>query len=222
MTLVRKQDTFFISAPCGVIEARFTAAKPEGTLAPLDLMAIVCHPHPLHGGTMDNKVVTTLVRTYRDLGVAVISFNFRGVGASDGQFDHAIGEIDDLLAVAAWVRERQPQVGLMLAGFSFGSSIAAQVSYRLERVQHLLLVAPPIERYPYDRNRRFNCPLCVVQGGEDERVVAAGVYTWASSLQSPTKLLRYEQAGHFFHGYLTQLKNDLTIELPINLVSFSS
>ena len=181
-----------------------------GAFAARNLLVVICHPHPVHGGTMDNKVVTTLMRTYRDLGIHVLRFNFRGIGKSEGFFDNAVGELDDLLAVVAWVRQSLPHVSLILAGFSFGSAIAAQASYQVGVLQHLTLVAPPVERYVYDLDKQFPCALAVVQGGQDERVVAEGVYEWAAGLQTPTELLRYPDAGHFFHGYLTQLKSDLT------------
>ena len=159
---------------------------------------------------MDNKVVTTLVRAYRDLGIHSIRFNFRGVGNSQGVFDKGIGEVDDLMAIIAWTINAFPQHALLLAGFSFGSSIAAQASYRISALQHLTLVAPPLERYPYDQGRRFTAPLCVVQGDKDERVNAEGVYAWQQQLLSSSKLLRYPAAGHFFHGHLSALKTDLT------------
>lgn len=205
-----KEQDIFISGPVGHIQAVIHQGDEEGSLAPRNLLAIICHPHPLHGGTMDNKVVTTLMRTYRDLGIHVLRFNFRGVGKSEGSFDSAIGEVDDLLAVIAWAKQQLPQSPLLLAGFSFGSSIAAQASYQIDALQHLTLVAPPVERYPYDRDGQFPNALVVIQGDKDERVIADGVYQWVAALKSPTELVRYPGAGHFFHGYLTQMKNDLT------------
>ncbi len=205
-----KEQDIFIPGPCGQLQAVIHQGDGTGYFAGRDLMVVVCHPHPVHGGTMDNKVVTTLMRTYRDLGIHVLRFNFRGVGKSEGSFDNAIGEVDDLLAAIAWIRHQLPQATLLLAGFSFGSSIAAQASYQVDDLQHLTLVAPPVERYPYDRNGQFPGALAVVQGDKDERVIADGVYQWVAALQSPVELLRYPEAGHFFHGYLTQMKNDLT------------
>lgn len=205
-----KEQEIFISGSIGQLQAAIHQGDEEGYFAARHLLVIVCHPHPVHGGTMDNKVVTTLMRTYRDLGIHVLRFNFRGVGKSEGLFDNAIGELDDLMAVVAWAKQQLPQVPLLLAGFSFGSSIAAQVSYQVDDLQHLTLVAPPIERYPYDQNGQFPCALAVVQGDKDERVIAEGVYRWVGELHSPAELLRYPDAGHFFHGYLTQMKNDLT------------
>lgn len=198
-----------IDGPTGLLEAIFTpASKPN--LADAGYAVIICHPHPLYGGSLDNKVVTTLMRTYRDLGAAVLRFNFRGVGNSGGVFDHGKGELDDLLAVAAWLKQKLPNTQLLLAGFSFGSAIAAQACYRLDAVRHLLLAAPPVERYTYDQAGHFPCPVAVVQGDADERVVAQGVYDWVAGLTSPVTLLRYPQASHFFHGHLTALKADIT------------
>ncbi|TQV80213.1 hypothetical protein FKG94_11010 [Exilibacterium tricleocarpae] len=198
-----------ISGPCGLIEARYTGAKAGAPLSKAALMAVVCHPHPLHGGTMTNKVVTTLSRAYRDLGVPVATFNFRGVGRSAGTFDEAVGEVDDLLAVATWMRERFAQRRLLLAGFSFGSSIAAQACYRVAAPAHLTLVAPAIDRYPYDREGRFPVPVCVIQGGRDELVDAAGVHAWSAGLAGTVDLLRFDEASHFFHGALVTMKAEL-------------
>lgn len=206
-----KEQALFIPGPCGELQAMIHAGDDKGVFAARQAVAVICHPHPVHGGTMDNKVVTTLMRVYRDLGVHVVRFNFRGVGGSAGSFDNAIGEQDDLLAIIAWVGQQFPAAPLLLAGFSFGSSIAAQVSYQVPRLQHLILIAPPVERYPYARSGRFACSLCVVQGDADERVVAEGVYQWVATLQGQVELLRYPRASHFFHGYLTPLKADLSL-----------
>lgn len=205
-----KEQTVMLNGPCGALEAMVHQGAEGGYFAERQFCAIVCHPHPLHGGTMDNKVVTTLMRTYRDLGISVVRFNFRGVGKSQGVFDNAVGEVDDLLAVITWVTQTFPAHALLLAGFSFGSSIAAQASYRVAELKHLTLVAPPIERYPYDREQQFAAPVCVIQGDKDERVFAEGVYAWQKQLRSASELLRYPDAGHFFHGYLSALKTDLT------------
>ena len=205
-----KEQDLFIPGPCGQLQAVIHQGDAGGSFAGRELLVVICHPHPVHGGTMDNKVVTTLMRTYRDLGIHVLRFNFRGVGKSECSFDNAIGEVDDLRAAITWVNEQLPKAPLLLAGFSFGSSIAAQASYYVDALQHLTLVAPPVERYPYDRAGQFPSALAVIQGDKDERVIADGVYAWVDGLQSPAELLRYPEAGHFFHGYLTQMKSDLT------------
>lgn len=205
-----KEELLMIPGASGLLQATIHQAETDGVFAANNWLVILCHPHPVHGGTMDNKVVTTLMRTYRDLGIHVLRFNFRGVGKSEGVFDNAIGELDDLRTMVTWVRENLPDVALLLAGFSFGSSIAAQASYEVPGLRHLTLVAPPVERYPYARGHQFSCAACVIQGDQDERVFAQGVYDWVAGLKSDVKLLRYPEAGHFFHGYLTVLKTDLT------------
>lgn len=210
MILDEKETRIAVAGPAGQLDAVLNAADAAGILAAKSLLAIVCHPHPLQGGTMDNKVVTTLMRTYRDLGIHVLRFNFRGVGKSEGQFDNAVGELDDLLAVIAWAKSSLPHCPILLAGFSFGSSIAARASYSVVGLVHLTLVAPPVERYDYDRDGAFTAPLCVIQGDKDELVIASGVCDWAAALKSPAVLIRYSEAGHFFHGLLSNLKSDLT------------
>lgn len=220
MVLAEKESNFVIPGPVGCLESALSRGDKDAPLSGLNGVVIICHPHPQHGGTMDNKVVTTLMRTYRDLGVHVLRFNFRGVGQSEGVFDNAVGELDDLLAVIAWAKNNLPQSPMLIAGFSFGSSIAARASYSVEGLVHLTLVAPPVERYEYDRDGVFNAPLCVIQGDQDERVMAQGVYDWVAQLQSPAELIRYPEAGHFFHGYLSALKTDLT-QTILRQISFN-
>lgn len=217
MVLDEKESNFTIDGPAGLLELAWNKADGAGLALGVVPCVIICHPHPVHGGTMDNKVVTTLMRTYRDLGVNVVRFNFRGVGKSEGTFDNAKGEFDDLMAVVDWVHRYLRPSDVLLAGFSFGSSIAARASYSVKKLRHLVLVAPPIERYAYDMNRQFTVPLCVIQGDQDERVNAQGVYDWITELTSPYQLIRYPEAGHFFHGFLSSLKQDLTSALKQQL-----
>jgi alpha/beta superfamily hydrolase len=213
------EKDFFISGPVGQIHAYGHGGLESGRLFDQKKVVVICHPHPQQGGTMDNKVVTSLMRTYRDLGIHVVRFNFRGIGKSEGEFAQGKGEYEDLIAVVNWVIEEFNEFDLMLAGFSFGSSIAARASYVVSRLQHLTLVAPPIERYEYDRDGIFNVPLCVIQGDQDERVDAQGVFNWLEQLESPHHLIRYPEATHFFHGYLSHIKSDLSQHL---LTQFAS
>lgn len=104
-----------------------------------------------------------------------------------------------------------------MAGFSFGSAIAAAAAYRVENLQHLLLVAPPVERYRFDLDGVFPCPICVVQGGGDERVNALGVYSWVRTLRSEAALVRMPEAGHFFHGLLPPLRREVSEKLKLIL-----
>ena len=187
----------------GKLELILTA--PKGTIL-TNKVVIVCHPHPQYGGTMDNKVVTTLMRVYRDLGVGVIRFNFRGVGNSEGEYAEAVGEIDDLLSVIRWLRQQEPRVELLLAGFSFGSYVAYSAVAQLEGILQLTLVAPPIGKYPFGKTDQPDVALCVIQGVSDEIVDVSVVDHWFESLTGQTQLIKIEDAGHFFHGKLTEFK----------------
>ena len=142
-------ESLTIEGPVGAVEAKL---EDPGT-APIVRYGIVCHPHPLHGGTMDNKVVHTVARAMQELGAPTLRFNFRGTGASAGAFDDGRGEVDDLLAVASFARLRWPQAELWLAGFSFGAWIALQAENQLSPAK-LVAVAPPV-RWP--RRARLGC-----------------------------------------------------------------
>src|SRR5690606_29183008 len=151
-----------LRGPAGTLEAVLEASGEAPSF-----IAIVCHPHPLFGGTMDNKVVTTLCRACRDAGGAVLRFNFRGVGASQGAYSDGIGECEDLLAAESWLSQRYPGLPLWLAGFSFGSFVAVRGARILadnnRPARHLFLVAPPVHHYDFAAIDRVDCPVTVVQ-----------------------------------------------------------
>jgi hypothetical protein len=196
----------FIEGPAGAIEA-LTTCPPPGA-AP-GVTAVICHPHPLHGGSMQNKVVHTLARSFAGLGARTVRFNFRGVGGSTGAFDHGRGETDDLLRVIEWARARRPQDELWLAGFSFGSYVALQASARTG-VQQLVLVAPPVSLYDFSVLALPACPVLVVQGGADEVVPAAEVVRWVEQLNPPARLAYLDGVSHFFHQRLNDLRTVVT------------
>ncbi len=199
------EQTLFIAGPAGQLEAIWSPTHSNTTKA-----AVICHPHPLHGGNMGNKVVTTLARTWRDAGVSTLRFNFRGTGASGGVHDHGVGEVDDLLAVLHWL-QREGVDHVDLAGFSFGSWIAASAVARLPAgllLGRLVLVAPPVQYEGYDALQPPPGTL-VFQGDEDEVVEPAAVHAWVASRRQVPELVRFAGAGHFFHGRLTELKTRL-------------
>ncbi|HEY0231426.1 MAG TPA: alpha/beta hydrolase [Dokdonella sp.] len=169
-------------------------------------VAIICHPHPLQGGTMTNKVVTTLERSLLDLGLATVRFNFRGVGQSEGVHDSGNGESDDLVAIAAWARAQRPGATLWLAGFSFGSYVVLRAAGRLQPAQ-LILVAPPVGRQDFSGIAAPACPWLIVQGEADEVVDPAAVFAWAATLQPPPTLVRMPDTSHFFHRRLIELRS---------------
>lgn len=173
--------------------------------------AIVCHPHPLHGGTMANKVVTTTAKALRDLGLSTIRFNFRGVGESQGQYDHGNGETDDLLAVIDWA---DTHIGgtLWLAGFSFGAYVALRaVSQR--PIDRLITLAPPVNLYDFSTLAPVPCPWLLIQGDADQVVPHSEVKTWVRGLNRPPRTIYFKGVEHFFHGRLVQLRDTLVTAL---------
>lgn len=200
------ESTFLLSGPAGDLEVTATPAGDKVHQPPT--VAIICHPHPLHGGTMNNKVVTTLARTFRELGLATVRFNFRGVGKSAGQFGDGVGEVEDLLAVVDWVKKTCPGYELWLAGFSFGGYIAARVATQIP-VTQLVTVAPQVSRFTAGVFPSIQVPWVLVQGEEDEVVSPAEVFAWVETLDPKPILIRMPGAGHFFHGKLLELREGL-------------
>ena len=174
-------------------------------------VALICHPNPVQGGTMLNKVVSTLQRTARDAGYHTLRFNYRGVGASAGSHDMGSGEVDDAEAVAHWLRARYPDLPLTLLGFSFGGFVAASLGARLEQqgieVTKLFMIAPAVMRLGGDNPPAERCPLVVIQPDADEVVEPQLVYDWSAHLGRAQELLKVAECGHFFHGKLTDLKD---------------
>lgn len=191
---------FLLQGPVGQLEASASA----GVDSPARV-AVICHPHPLHGGTMDNKVVTMLERTFMDAGVPAMRFNFRGVGASTGRFDEGHGEGEDLAAVVAQARAWAPGAALWLAGFSFGSYVSARMAAALD-ARLLVSVAPPVGRFAFRALQRPPCPWIVLQGEVDEIVDPSQVYAHFAGVQPPVTLLRFADTGHFFHGRLVEMR----------------
>ena len=169
-------------------------------------LAVLCHPHPLHGGTLDNKIVQTLARTFVALGYTAVRFNFRGLGASAGHWDHGLGEVDDALAVIHAHRGLgQP---LVLGGFSFGGYVASQAAARLpagEQAERLVLVGPAVQTFPMVP---VPADTLVIHGEADEVVPLGAVFDWARPQSLPVTAV--PGAGHFFHGQLTLLKHIVT------------
>ena len=170
---------------------------------------VVCHPHPLFGGTMDNKVVTTVARALNETGIPTLRFNFRGVGASAGVFDQGVGETEDADAAASWGAQRWPGRTLVMAGFSFGAYVALRLAQ--QRVpQYLITVAPAIQRFDASALAVPRCPWLVVQGDADDVVDPAAVVDWVNGLDPKPRLVVLPRVGHFFHGRLRELRDAVT------------
>ena len=193
-----------IAGPVGQLEIAISAQQ---ALAP-SAIALICHPHPLHGGSMHNKVVTTLERAFRELGCLCVRFNFRGVGQSGGEYANGIGEGDDLAAVLAFVRAKlgaeAENVPLWLAGFSFGSFVSARMANELHAAR-LLSIAPPVQSWDFNSIATPNMPWTIIQGDADEVVEAQAVDDFVASAKPAPTLIKMA-ATHFFHGVLPELR----------------
>lgn len=168
-------------------------------------VAVICHPHPQHGGTMDNKVVQTLARAFVQLGWRSVRFNFRGVGASEGAWDEGRGEVDDALAVVQSQGAGGAGPALLLGGFSFGAYVAAQAATRLPpqaKPQQLVLVGPSTQKQTLPA---VPPGTVVIHGENDEVVPLSATLDWARPQSLP--VIVFPGVGHFFHGQLSLLKN---------------
>lgn len=193
---------YTIQGPVGEIEA--VLDLPE-TVNNEGFVAVNCHPHSLHGGTMTNKVVHTVSRSIAGLGIPSLRFNFRGVGKSSGEYDEGKGEQEDLLAVVQWIQREYPGAELLLSGFSFGSFVSAFAANKI-KPSMLLSVAPPVKRFDFDGFERPACEWNVIMGTQDELVEFQDVENWIGSFERPPYLLAMSEASHFFHGRLIELR----------------
>ena len=209
LQLLKTETTILLPGPAGDLEVLLSAAPPEPAKK---AMALICHPHPLHGGTMHNKVVTTLSKTFLELKMQTVRFNFRGVGKSKGSYAEGVGELEDLFAVQAWIKESVPEVNLWLAGFSFGAYIAIRAAAKTA-FAGLLTIAPPVNHFPLSEPVTITCPWIVVQGEQDEVVPTSEVLAWIETLNPRPLLILFPNTGHFFHGELTALKEALVQKL---------
>jgi alpha/beta superfamily hydrolase len=199
---VSRTEILTLAGPVGALETRLET--PAGDVIPT-VFGVVCHPHPLFGGTMDNKVAHTLARAMLECGAPALRFNFRGVGASGGTFDNGRGETDDLAAVVAEGRRRFPAAALWLGGFSFGAFVALRGAQTLAPVK-LVAVAPPVARFDLGAVANPACDWMLVQGDADDVVPADAVLAWAAQQPRKPRLHVLSGAGHFFHGKLHELK----------------
>jgi uncharacterized protein len=168
-------------------------------------IAVVAHPLPTMGGTMDNKVAVTLARTFAELGCVALRFNFRGVGASAGEFTGGDGEEQDMIAVVRFAQEQfGEELPLILSGFSFGGYVAARAAQQL-KPRHLILAAPAVSRFAKGSMPVVAPDTLVIHGEHDDVVPLAETLDWARPQHLPVVVL--PQAEHFFHGRLTQLRD---------------
>jgi alpha/beta superfamily hydrolase len=190
-----RDERLLLQGAAGNVEAVIGDPGQEGRRG----LALIAHPHPLYGGTLDNKVVQTLAKCFFGQGCVAVRINFRGVGATDGVFDEGRGETEDWLLVARQMQQRYGALPLVLAGFSFGAFVQAQVAQRLEPAR-LVLVGPAVNRFPL---QPVAPGTLVIHGEEDDVVPLRDVLDWARPQSLPIVVI--PGAGHFFHGKLVEL-----------------
>ena len=200
-----RAERLALPGPAGTLEALVETPAGEAAGTAPAAFGVVCHPHPLYGGTLDNKVVYTLARAFVECGVPAIRFNFRGVGASGGLYDQGRGETEDTLAVIGYGRQRWPGAALWLAGFSFGAAVAVRAAPRASPAA-LVTVAPGITRVAVEDVPSPRCPWLLVQGDADEVIEPAAVFEWALRQSPAPDIRRFAGGGHFFHGRLHELR----------------
>ncbi|TAL64788.1 MAG: hypothetical protein EPN84_02770 [Legionella sp.] len=171
-------------------------------------VAFLGHPHSLQGGTMNNKVVTTMARVFKELGIPSLRLNFRGVGQSAGEYNAGIGESADLLLLAKEWQNKFPQAQFFFAGFSFGSYVTYRCAAQFGP-SSLISIAPPVHHYDYHEFQPDPKPWLIVQGNDDEVVPANLVIDFAKEATPPIKLIPFAKTTHFFHGKLVELKDQL-------------
>lgn len=190
-----------IPAPHGSLEAALR--EPDG---PPRGAAVVCHPHPLHGGTMHTKAVFRTAQALSEVDVLALRFNFRGVGTSTGEHAGGEGEREDVRAALDWLEEREPDLPLLVAGFSFGSMVGLRVGAEDDRVRGMIGLGVPVDLYDLDWLATVRKPLLVVQGERDEFGPANRVEEALSGSGEHVRVVRIAGADHYFHDRFDDLK----------------
>jgi len=198
----RKIESLFIPGPAGRLEALLE--EPEDS-TPVEA-AVVCHPHPQHGGTMHNKVVYRIARGLRRAGCVVLRFNFRGVNLSDGVYDSGVGELEDARACLTQVRERYPELPFTLAGFSFGSRIALRLACGGVGARRVIAVGFPTIYQDHEYLDHCTVPRIFAQSTHDQYGPVDQLRPFVEALPEPRRLILIEARDHFFEGGLEQLE----------------
>ena len=202
--------SLFLDGPAGRLEALLNSGAANATHA-----ALVCHPHPMFGGTMHNKVVFHAMKALNSFGFPVLRFNFRGTGLSQGEHDHGVGETDDVRAALDWL-DREFHLPLIFTGFSFGAAVglrAACPDDRAKAVIGLGVPLDPVDERSYELNFLQSChkPKLFVSGSRDQFGARAKLEVLVNSLPEPKKLVIIESADHFFEGRLREMRDAIEI-----------
>jgi uncharacterized protein len=196
--------SFFLKGPAGRLEALLNQGAPEATHA-----ALVCHPHPLYGGTMHNKVVYHAMKALSSFGFPVLRFNFRGAGLSDGEHDKGQGEQADIRAALDWL-EAEMHLPVIFCGFSFGAATGLRVCCTDKRVAGMISLGTPVEAegriYTYHFLQQCGLPKLFVSGAQDQYGPTANIRKLVDLAPEPKEVVFIEDAGHFFEGHLAEMQ----------------
>lgn len=201
----KENDRFRLQGASGLLEVAVDMPREPNVNEDAPLV-VVCHPHPLYQGTMDNKVVVTVQRAMNQLGLICIRFNYRGVGQSDGVYGEGEGEIEDCLTVLNWLASHFPKRKIWLTGFSFGGYIAYRASKLHPLISQLLCIAPGITRFNMSGLAEPHVPFVVIQSDQDEVIAYSAVTSWLMRHDCPFHFIKLAGVSHFFHGRLVELK----------------
>jgi len=200
------QQHILHKTPNGLLEV--CVEKPDSP-ENVEGIGIVCHPHPLHGGTMNNKVVTTVAKAFREQNLISVRFNYRGVGLSEGKFDHTIGETIDTLNIIEWVSQEFTAQKIMLAGFSFGAYVSLKAATTTNvTLSHVISIAPAVNHADFSQLIPA-CPWTVFIAENDNIVPAENILQWIDTLNKKPKVVFFPDSSHFFDGQLIKLKNTI-------------
>ena len=197
--------SLFLNGPVGRLEALLNGGSPDATHA-----AVVCHPHPLHGGTLHNKVVFHTMKALNSFGFPVLRFNFRGAGLSEGEHANGVGEVEDVRAALDWL-EHEFTLPVVFAGFSFGAAVGLRAAYADDRVRALIALGLPMVEvegrvYDFEFLRACTKPKLFVSGSRDQFGPAGKLEALVQTFADPKKLVRIEAGDHFFEGRLKELR----------------
>ncbi len=197
--------SFFLNGPAGQLEALLNAGSPDATHA-----ALLCHPHPVYGGTLHNKVVFHAMKALHELGMPALRFNFRGAGLSQGEHDQGAGEVGDVRTALDWL-DQEFHLPIVFAGFSFGAAVGLRAACPDPRVPAIISLGTPISpvdnrSYDYDFMKTCAKPKLFVSGSRDQFAPKARLEALVASLPDPKKLVIIEAADHFFEGRLREMR----------------
>ena len=203
--MARRIETHLLNGPAGRLEALLEAPEDADARG----VALVCHPHPLFGGTMHNKVVYRVARALRNSGYVALRFQFRGVGKSEGRHDAGVGEIDDARAALGWLRARYPGLPYTLAGFSFGSRVVLNLGCALADTQRVIALGFPAKRDPVGALAHCTTPKIFIQSTHDEHGPPPEMEAFYAQVSEPKRLIWVEAQDHFFAGGLDVLEREV-------------